>query len=265
MHLSSSPPGTPTQPCAASQIIVCGLYGLEELDRKVADACNRVRLLDGHFQTITRLVTEANSRGDIVICERVEQECARSAVGVFKALLELGFARAASRVGIGLKASTLAHFLPRFRDEAAEEYLLLMAAFADEVLAHYQPVAPRDEDAGASLWLESDDLHALTSSIVTYLGKRELLLVSLATAAESHVYTSVCEVPGEAEYLAGEDWLAAQLSQLAHRDFLGITELLALAGIIAALARQDPGAEISRFVVILGLKLCDTLLLHPAI
>ena len=49
---------------------------------------------------------------------------------------------------------------------------------------------------------------------------------------------------------------------LAHQDLHSITELLALACIVACLARQDPGAAISNFVIVLGLKLCDTVLVR---
>lgn len=265
MHLSSSPPGIPGHPSAASQIMVLGLYNLEELDRKVADACNRIRLLDDRFQSGIRMVTEASTRGDLGICEWLERECARLVESILRALLELGSTRAASLIGLGLKASTLAHFLPRFHDEVAEEHLLLMAAFADEVQAHYSVVAARGEEDETSLWLESDDLRALTTSILDYISKRESLLLSLATAAQSYASSSVSEMPGEAEYLNREEQFAMQLSQLAHQDVRSVSELLALAGIIAGLARQDPGAAISSFVISFGLKLCDTVLLQPVI
>lgn len=265
MHLSSSPPGIPSQPSAASQIIELGLYNLEGLDRKVADACNSLRLLDDRFQCGIRMVTEASIRGDLGACERLERECAWFTESILKALLELGTTRAASLIGLGLKASTLAHFLPRFHDEVAEDHLLLMAAFADEVLAHYSVMAARGEEDGTSLWLERDDLRTLTTSILDYITDRESLLLSLAAAAQGHASSSVSEMPGEAEYRNREERFAMQLSQLAHQDVRSVSELLALAGIIAGLARQDPGAAISSFVIGFGLKLCDTLLLQPII
>lgn len=249
---------------AASQLVMCEFSKLRDFDKAAADLCNRIRLLDDQHQSVARGVTSAESRGDLASRERMERECARSATSFHEALFKLGSTRAASLIGIGLKASTLAHFLPRFRDEAAEEHLLLVAAFADEVLAFYPPASARREQDDISSWLD-DDLRALTFSIADYISKREALLVSFAAVAQNHDPGTGSEVPGEAEYLDREERFAAQLSKLARQDFRSVTELLALAGIVAGLARQDPGAAISSSVIVLGLKLCDTVLLQPVI
>ena len=262
MHLPSRPPGISALTSAASQIIVLGYAELEAPDRKVADVCHRIRLLDDQYQSATRMVAEADSRGDRNASDRFERECARSAVRFLEALVEMGSTTATSLVGIGLKAATLAHFLPRFRDEVAVEHLLLVAAFADEVSAYYPRALARGEQEEPSLCFGSDEQRVLTFSIADYISKREALLLSLAAAAQSYAPEPVHAVPGEAEYLDKERWLAAQLMTLAHQDLHSITELLALAGIVAGLARQDPGAAISNFVIVLGLKLCDTVLVH---